>query len=133
MTPLRNKGYVVRTMDGYIGQLSIEGVVIDINCTFWSDKKPNYIWVQRIKEKIFEPKTMTFIDYIPKPIFNCYANKTKNDTMNYRGEFMFVGFKYELMAFWEDKKDHQLNFEVKRCERQPILERLNQLNKENRI
>lgn len=133
MNIIRNHGYVIRTISGYIGKLSIDGVVIDINCTFWSDKKPNYIWVQRVKEKIFEEKTKTFIDYIPKPTFNCYANKTKNDSMNYRGEFMFVGFKYELMAFWEDKKDHQLNFEVKRCERQPILERLNQLNKENRI
>lgn len=133
MNILRNKGYVIRTINGYVGKLSIDGVVIDIVCTFWSDKKPNYIWVQRVKEKRYDDKNRCFIDYVPKPVFECYANKTKKgDIMTYRGEFMFVGgFKYDLCAFWEDRDDKQLNFEVRRSTSQPILKRLNELNRES--
>ena len=48
----------------------------------------------------------------------------------YRGELMFVGFKYELAAWFEDKTEHQMNFEVERSQSQPILKRLNEINKE---
>ena len=131
MTPLKNKGLVTRTNNGYIGRLNIENVIFDIQTTFWSDKSPNYIWVQRPKEKNFDEKTKTFMDYIPKPFFECYAYKAKkNDIMAYRGDFMFVGFKYELIAWYEDKNGHQMNFEVERSKSQPILNRLNEINKE---
>lgn len=53
MTPLRNKGNVIRTANGYIGQINIEGVIMDINATFWDGKKYKCdLWIQRIKEKI---------------------------------------------------------------------------------
>lgn len=126
-----NKGLVTRTINGYFGKLSIEGYVMDIVCTFWSDKKPDYIWVQRVNEKIFDIRTKTFSEYTPKPSFVCKADKTRgNDIMDYRGEFMFIGFKYELCAWFEDRTEHQLNFEIKRSSSQPILKRLNEINKQ---
>jgi len=126
-----NSGIIVKGKDGYQGRLSIEGVEFDIVCTFWSYQKPNFIWLQRVKEKNFDEKTNTFNSYIPKPFFECKANKTKrSDTMNYRGQFMFVGFKYDLMAWFEDKTEKKLNIRINRSESQPILKRLNELNKE---
>ena len=130
MDTSRNRGYVIRTLAGYLGQLSIEGYEMDILCTFWSDKKPNYIWLQRIKEKIYDEQKKTFTDYAPKPSWVCKAEKTRGkDSMDYRGEFMFVGFKYELSAYFEDKTEHQLNIIIKRSNIQPILKRLNEINK----
>lgn len=132
--PLRNKGYVIRTNNGYVGRMNVENIIFDIQTTFWSDKKPNYIWIQRVKAKRFNEKTKTFIDYIPKPFFECYAYKTKkNDVVCYRGELMFVGFKYELAAWFEDKTEHQMNFEVERSQSQPILKRLNEINKKESL
>lgn len=131
MKPLRDRGYAVRTNNGYLGKINIANVVMDVQVTFWSDKKPYYIWIQRQKEKLFDETTLTFSDYNAKPFFECYAYKAKpKDVINYKGEFMFVGFKYELVAWFEDKTEHQINFEVTRSESQPILKRLNEINKE---
>lgn len=127
----RNKGSIIRGKDGYKGEISIEGVIFDIMCTFWSNQKPNYIWLKRIEEKKFDEKTNTFSSYTPKPFFECYAYKTKrSDIINYRGQFMFVGFKYDLMAWFEDKTEKKINIRINRSESQPILKRLNELNKE---
>ena len=129
--PLRNKGYVIRTNNGYVGRMNVENIIFDIQITFWSDRKPFYIWVQRQKEKIFNEETLTFSDYTPKPFFECYAYKRRtNGIVDYKGEFMFVGFKYELIAWFEDKTEHQMNLDVTRSESQPILKRLNEINKE---
>lgn len=132
MTPLRNNGFVIRTNKGYIGKLNVDNVIFDIQTTFWSNEKPNYIFVNRPKGKTFDEKNNTFTDYTPRPFFECKADKTKkSDTMDYRGEFMFVGFKYILSAWFEDKTEHQLNFIVEISKSQPILNRLNEINKEN--
>ena len=134
MGTLRNHGSVIRGVNGYIGNISIEGVVLQIVCSFWSDKKPHYIWVKRMKEERFDVATNTFNSYDPKPFFECYANKTKKpDSMAYRGEFMFVGFKYNLAAWFEDKTEKQLNFEIERSSSQPIIERLNVINKNKKL
>lgn len=125
-----NKGIVIRGINGYTGILSVDGAKFDISCTFWSNKKPNFIWLQRIKEKKFNSSTNTFTSYTPKPFFECYAYKTKkNNAIDYIGEFMFIGFKYELKAWFEDRTEKQLNIEVRQTDSQPILRRLNEINK----
>lgn len=133
MTSLRNKGNVIRTANGYIGQINIEGVIMDINATFWDGKKYKCdLWIQRIKEKKYDELNNKFIDYTPKPFLQCFANKLKKkDTFDYKGDFIFVGFKYDLIAWWDDKAEHQLNISVERSKSQPILERLNKIKKEN--
>jgi len=133
MTPLRNKGFVTRTNNGYIGEINIDDVVFDINCTFWSYEKPNFIWLQRNKEKIFNEKINTFTDYTPYPFFECRANKqNKKDTFDYCGNFMFVGFKYKLTAWFEDRTEHQLNLSIERYEDQPFLKKMGELGEKNK-
>lgn len=130
----RNRGYINRTSSGYIGKINIENVVLDIVCSFWSNEIPNFIWMQRIKEKRFDENTKSFSDYIPKPFFECYAYKEKEKESRrfiYKGSFFFVGYKYEMTCWWEDKTEQQLNLLIKRSDTQPLLERLNELKKIN--
>lgn len=126
----RNKGVVKRSRNGYVGRINIDNVEFDVNCTFWSDRKPAYIWVQRNKEKRFHAPTKSFFDYTPKPTFECIADKVGRGGV-YKGQFMFVGFKYDLTAWWEDKQETILNFDIQRCEEQPIIKRLNEINRES--
>lgn len=127
-----NKGLLERTNNGYIGKLSIEGYVMEINATFWDKKKNGCdLWVQRVKEKKYNPETQQFTDYIPKPFFECYLIKMKKkDSLDYRGEFIFIGFKYGMVAWFENRTEHQLNLRIERCESQPLLNRLNEINKQ---
>ena len=128
MELINNHGYVKRTPKGFFGELSIEGFKMDIQATFWNKTITGCdLWLQRRKKKIFEEKTNTFKSYIPKPYFECYALKDKGKNKIYRGEFIFVGFKYSLSSFWEDKTEKLLNISIERTKDQPILDRLKEI------
>lgn len=132
MAPLRNRGYLLRTSTGYIGELNIENVIIEINGTFWEKKKNGCdLWIQRSKEKHFDEGTKSFIDYIPKPFMECYANrKTKDGKICYKGEFVFVCFIYKMIALWEEKDQKKMGIIIERSENQNILKKLNEINLE---
>ena len=126
MELINNHGYVKRTTKGFMGELSIDGFEIDIQATFWDKASTGCdLWLQRKKKKIYEEKTNTFKSYIPKPYFECYTIKGKDKI--YRGEFIFIGFKYSLSSFWEDKTEKLLNISIERTKDQPILDRLREI------
>ena len=129
--PLINHGILIRTNNGYIGEINIHGIIMDIQATFWNKKINGCdVWIQRQKVKEFEEKTNTFRDYTPLPYFDCKADKTKkNDNVDYRGRFVFQGFIFDLVSWWEDKSQHQLNLAFERSKNQVILERLKEINK----
>ena len=132
MEPGRNEGYVKRKSDGYMGELNIDYVTFDIACTFWT--RPNMIWLIRKKAKIYDDIKKEFKDYIPRPFWECKAMKTKNgDNIDYRGNFMFYGFKYELNAWFEDKKQTLLKFSINRTKDQPYIERRREIYQQNSI
>lgn len=127
----RNRGTLLRTQNGYLGQINIENILLDLVCTFWTENKTSFVWIKRTKGKRFDEMTKTFIDYEQKPTLECYAYKErKGRNFVYKGNFMFVGYKYEMVCWFEDKTEHQVNVKVCRCEDQPILERLNELKKQ---
>ena len=125
----KNKGYVSRdNKEGYVGFANIDGCVIKINCAFFMTTKPNYIYLQRCSKLKYDDKNKTFIEYNPYPTFQAKLNATKRgDSVSFRGEFMFVSFRYSICAFWEDKDKKLLKFDIERCEKQPLLERINEL------
>lgn len=128
MELINNHGYVKRTPKGFFGELSVEGFKMDIQATFWNKAVTGCdLWIQRKKKKIYEEKTNTFKSYIPKPYFECYAIKDKGKNKIYRGDFIFVGFKYSLSSFWEDKTENLLNISIERTKDQPILDRLREI------
>ena len=125
----RNKGYVEKSKDGYLGYINVDGCIMAIYCTFWMSQKPPYIYIQRCKKLKFDEKNKTFKEYIPKPILQIKADLTKkSDNVRFRGSFMFIGFKYEIAAWWDDEKTKKvLRFDVVRSENQTLLKRINEL------
>ena len=124
----RNKGYVEKTRDGYIGQINIEGCVMNIFCTFWLYEKPPFLYIERCKKLKFDEKNKSFIEYIPKPIVQIKATKTrKDDNLDFRGSFMFLGFKYDISLWWEDKDKKVILMDVERNLEQVLLKRINEL------
>jgi len=124
-----NSGFVDKTPEGFKGRISIEGVELDIECTFWKDKDgKRTIWVRRQKEAIFDRVTETFKEYKAKPSFECCAKAMGEGSANrYKGEFMFIGFKYSFDAWFEDKLERRMDISIERERTQPIISRLNEI------
>jgi hypothetical protein len=126
----RNKGYVEKKPNGYFGTINIENIKFDIVCTFWS--RPSMIWIKRVKAKKYDHIKNTFEEYEPRPYFDCKAKRVSKDSSSYYdGSFMLVGIKYNLVAYFEDRKERLLNITVKRSEEQPYIERMKEINNNN--
>lgn len=124
-----NSGFVDKTSEGFKGRISIEGVEFDIECTFWRDADgKRMIWVRRQKEAVFNPLDETFTEYKAKPSFECCAKARGEGSANrYKGEFMFIGFKYSLDAWFEDRLEKRMDISIERNASQPIISRLNEI------
>jgi len=124
---LRNKGFVARGINGYIGKINIEGVTLDINATFWKREKRRFVWIQRQKMIKYDEREKKFYDIMPRPILDCKANYTykKFPDISYRGQFMFARFKFDLTGRFEDKKEKILLFDISKSEEQPLIETTN--------
>lgn len=130
----KNCGYVRNTKKGWQGEINISGVHFSsINCTFWKDdnNKP-FIWVQRNKITVFDEKSSSFHEVKPRPKFECYARYTgkRYPNVSYKGNFIFACFNYELEARWENKEEKVLLFFIERTDKQPLIEKLNEITKE---
>lgn len=117
-----NRGEIVKTAQGYIGSIDINGVEFNsIVCTFWNDKdKKHFIWIKRNKELKYNPETKGYEKYDPKPKWSAILYKTKDKAIPYKGEFIFARFKYDIKAFWEDKTQSKLHLSVERSDVQPL-------------
>lgn len=126
----RNKGYVEKKPNGYFGTINIENIKFDIVCTFWS--RPSMIWIKRVKAKKYDLIKNIFEEYEPRPYFDCKAKRVSKDSSSYYdGSFMLVGIKYNLIAYFEDRKERLLNITVKRSDEQPYIERMKEINNNN--
>jgi len=126
----RNKGYVEKKPNGYFGTINIENIKFDIVCTFWS--RPSMIWIKRVKAKKYDHIKNIFEEYEPRPYFDCKAKRVSKDSSSYYdGSFMLVGIKYNLIAYFEDRKERLLNITVKRSDEQPYIERMKEINNNN--
>lgn len=126
----RNKGYVEKKPNGYFGTINIENIKFDIVCTFWS--RPSMIWIKRVKAKKYDQVNNTFEEYEPRPYFDCKAKRVSKDSSSYYdGSFMLVGIKYNLVAYFEDRKERLLNITIKRSDEQPYIERMKEINNNN--
>lgn len=127
-----NRGYCTKTPDGYRGQINIDGVVMNINTTFWDDKKKKFIWVRCNNVMVYDDKKDKYYHVKPSPYFECYAFdlNQKYPNVSYRGTFIFVGFQYILYGRYETREEKTLLFNVERTENQPIIEKLNNNLKE---
>jgi hypothetical protein len=130
---MANKGFCTKTPDGYKGLISIDGVVMEINTTFWDDGKgKKFIWIRCNNETVYDSEKNKYYQTKPSPFFECYALdlKQKFPNVSYKGIFLFVGFQYVLYARYETREEKTLLFNIERTENQPIIEAMNNQNKE---
>jgi len=126
----RNKGYVEKKPNGFIGAINIDNIKMDIVCTFWS--RPSMIWIKRIKAKKYDPINHTFEEYEPRPYFDCKAIRVnKEGVYSYEGSFMLIGLKYSLIAYFEDHKERKMVMSIEKSKDQPYIERMKEINNNN--
>lgn len=126
----RNKGYVNKTPQGYVGTINVDNIKMDIVCTFWS--RPSLIWLQRVKAKKYDPINKTFEEYEPRPKFECKAKRVvKDGSYLYEGSFMLIGTKYDIIAYFEDRKEKRLVMNISKSKEQPYIERMKEINNKN--
>lgn len=112
-------GYIQRKADGYVGELTIDGVDISpiVAVFFRDDYGKRWLWLKRKKITEYDFENEVFYKREPSPAWEVYMEKlTSKEKIAYRGEFIFFKFKYRITAIWDDvfKDKERLNFFVDR-------------------
>lgn len=134
-------GYVERKRDGkYEGKVAINGIALGtIQGVYFQEHGEDYLWLRRKKILEYDEQQQIFHEREPRPQWECYLKKTTTPQgVNYRGEFVFMRFKFSIIGIWDnvlgrDDKSHRLNLYIERLpmEEQSILLNINEQKKTN--
>lgn len=131
----RSSGYIERVSKGcYEGALDVEGVdLTPIEGVYFQEDAESLLWLKRkpvIEYNSFEMK------YLPRPAeprWEAYLKKEEKDGIAYRGEFVFLHFRYAIVGIWDIglSDRNRLNLYV---ERLPMTEQniINSINERYR-
>ena len=133
-------GYVQRVSGKYIGELSIDGIRLQggISAVYFEDGGEKYLWIKRKKVLEYNFESQSYRERDARPQFEAYLKKTVGDsTVSYKGEFVFMRFKYSIVGIWDkilgaDK--NRLNLFVERLpeSQQTIINNINKAKKTNK-
>lgn len=113
-------GYIQRTKNGsYEGRVTIDGVTLPtITAVFFRDGDENYLWLKRKKVLDYDFESQSYREREANPQWEAYLKKQlKDSTVAYKGEFMFLRFKYSIVGVWDGvfgKDEQRLNLFVER-------------------
>lgn len=130
-------GYIQRTQKGtFEGVVSIEGITLpSITGVYFKDDGENYLWLRRKKILEYDFESQTYKERDAKPQFEAYLKKQLDgDTVAYKGEFVFMRFKFRITGVWDKILGHdkqRLNLFVERLPQseQTIINSINDKNK----
>ena len=97
-------GYIQRTKSGsYEGRVTIDGVTLpSIIAIFFVDGTDRYLWLKRKKVLDYNFETQSYKEREAEPRWEAYLKKQlDNNTVAYKGEFMFLRFKYSIVGVWD--------------------------------
>lgn len=128
-------GYVERRNGGkYEGSVSVQGIDLSpIEATYFKDEDDSYLWLKRKPVMEYDFESQSYKTRQRKPSFEAYLKKqTENDVVAYKGEFMFMRFRFSIVGVWDSvmgKDAQRLNLFV---ERLPMSQQtiLNDINKQ---
>lgn len=113
-------GYIQRTKGGsYEGRVTIDGVTLPtITAVFFRDGDENYLWLKRKKVLDYNFESQSYKEREAEPRWEAYLKKQlKGSTVAYKGEFMFLRFRYSIVGVWDGvfgKDEQRLNLFVER-------------------
>lgn len=124
-------GYLARKDKSYyLGELSIDRIDISpIEATFFEREDETYLWMKR--RPILEYDGQSYKQRLRRPHWECYLKKKKDARDTFEGAFIFMRFKYTIIAQWDatyDDKFKRMNIYVERLpmEEQTIINNIRQ-------
>lgn len=131
-------GHVQREANGeYKGQLTVEGIDLSpIEAQFFKKDGDIYCFIKRKPIMEYDHTTESYRTRERRPPLQIYLKKQLDgDVVEYKGEFMFMRFKFGIVGVWDKilgKDKHRLNLYV---ERLPLSEQtlLNSINERNKM
>ena len=126
-------GYIQKTKKGTLeGELSIYGVDISpVHATMFEKDGDNYLWLRRKDIMEYDFDIMSFKTRKARPKWEVYMKKQiKDGTVCYKGEFVFLRFKYSITGLWDrvlGMEKSRMNLFVDRLpqEKQDIINKIN--------
>lgn len=128
-------GHIERHSGGkYKGTLTIDGVNLEggIEGVYFTQDGKNYLWIKRTPIMEYDFDSCEYKTRKRTPFFECYLEKTTQDGIQvYKGEFIFLRFRYKILAAWDKvlgNEKMRLNFFVERLpnDQQTILKNINE-------
>lgn len=131
-------GFVEHNKDGsYKGSLTIDGINLQggITAVYFKDDGESYLWLRRKKVLEYDFESQSYKEREAKPQFEAYLKKKiDNGSVAYKGEFIFMRFKYSITGIWDKvlgKDKQRLNLFVERLPlaQQTIINSINESKK----
>ena len=127
-------GYIQRTKSGsYEGRVVIDGISLpEITAVYFKENGESYLWLKRKKVLDYDFVTQSYKEREAEPRWEAYLQKQlNNNTVAYKGEFMFLRFKYSIVGIWDSilgKEKQRLNLFVERLpmNQQTIIKGINE-------
>ena len=97
-------GYVQRTQGGaYEGRVVIDGISLpEITAVYFKENSESYLWLKRKKVLDYDFESQSYKEREAEPRWEAYLKKQlDNNTVAYKGEFMFLRFKYSIVGVWD--------------------------------
>ena len=131
-------GYVQRTKSGsYEGRVVIDGISLpEITAVYFKENEDSYLWLKRKKVLDYDFESHSYKEREAEPRWEAYLKKQLDgNTVAYKGEFMFLRFKYSIVGVWDsilgkDKQRLNLYVERKPMRQQTLVNAINKTKKD---
>jgi hypothetical protein len=130
-------GYIQRTKSGsYEGRVVIDGISLpEITAVYFKENSESYLWLKRKKVLDYDFESQSYKERDAEPRWEAYLKKQlDNNAVAYKGEFMFLRFKYSIVGVWDkilgnDKQRLNLFVERMPLSEQTIINSINESKK----
>lgn len=128
-------GYLERKVGGkYEGRIAIEGVELSpIEGVYFKEGGKSYLWLKRKAILEYNYETQEYKPRPREPRWEAYLQKQSKEDIAYKGEFVFLHFKYSIVGIWDkiNKDKNRINFFIERLplSQQTIINNINERNK----
>lgn len=97
-------GYIQRMKSGsYEGRVVIDGISLpEITAVYFKENSESYLWLKRKKVLDYDFESQSYKEREAEPRWEAYLKKQlDNNAVAYKGEFMFLRFKYSIIGVWD--------------------------------
>ena len=87
----------------YEGRVVIDGISLpEITAVYFKENSESYLWLKRKKVLDYDFESQSYKEREAEPRWEAYLKKQlDNNAVAYKGEFMFLRFKYSIVGVWD--------------------------------